>query len=417
MRPLHTALTALLGAALLAACGGATANLSLHDAPTLRAERAEWRGDKSGLVYLRRGVHATVDTAVNPRSATSTLVVHQALTRFGAPRALETVRVLGPAGAELRAIRARVLDGATETPVRPSAERLTVGEGTPDPGQPVWELDFPPLSGAQVLEVACALDVTGTLPVDARWLNAPDGPTGELLLRYDLASDAKGAFVVVGAAHRALIAEVDGDPVIALRLADLPARPETGAAYARYVTARAAPKNYVQKLAATWGQATAGYVRGLLAPSEDLREGYRAPFVSQRPGREGVAQTYLWVRDRLQAPDALSAPWDAARPLIAHIEANDLTATDKVHLLHWLLDEAGLGHQLAVARSRRYPAIAPTPPTPGAFDAALVYVPASDLWLDPACRTCAPGAVRPELSGGQAILLPATADAAPLELP
>ncbi len=412
------ALASTAAALIATACGGTAATLALHDAPTLRAERAEWRGDKDGVVYLRRYVRAIVDTAVDPSQADSRLVIHQTLTRFGPPRAVETVRVLAPAGATLDAIRARLIDGAAATPVAPTAKRLTADAPTLDPGQRTWELDFPALSGDQILEVACALTLRGTLATDARWLAAPDGPTGELLLRYDLASDAVAAFEVVGADHEALVAEVDGHPVVALRLTKLPARGDApDAAWARYVTTRAAPRHYAQPMAGSWAEATAAYLGGLVAPSEGFREGYRVPFVSRAQGRAAVDATYLWARDRLQAPDALTSPWDAGRPLIPHIERNDLTATDKVHLLHWLLDEADIPHALAVARSRRYPATPAALPTPGAFDVALVYVPEHDLWLDPACRTCPPGQVRPELSGGQALALPAGPASAPVELP
>src|SRR5690606_26615733 len=132
-------------------------------------------------------------------------------------------------------------------------------------------------------------------------------------------------------------------------------------------------------------------------------------------GKEAVAAVFTWVRDRLQREDAHTARWDAARGLVGPLEKNDLTQTDKVHLLHWLLDAAHVESVFAMARSARFPHLEPTLPTRGAFDTPLVFVPALDLWLDPACRECAPGEVRPALRGGAAILLPATAG--PVNLP
>jgi hypothetical protein len=399
----------------LGACASAPAPVAMDDPDTLRAERDEWRGARGGAVMLRRHIKTLVDTAQTQESAESHVSVHLSQVRYAGTPAAETVRFSGPPGAILRSVRARVLTSTEVTAVRTVAERRLGAKSAVDPGRVVWELDFPPLPLGGILEVVAALDVPGTVTNDARWLAVTGMATGELLLSWDLPSDAEGRLGVVGAAHRTVATEADGRRVYALYLKDLPPRGED-AAYARYVTEQAEPRGYLQRFAGTWRQATAGYEAGLVAPSEALRGGYAAPIVADDADlRARVTRAHLWVRDRIQRPDALETPWDAARPLLGPIQDNDLTGTDKVHLLHWLLDAAGVEHRLAVARTALWPRIDPAAPAPAVFDAALVWVPALDLWLDPACRTCDPGAVRLDLTGGQAIALPA--DSPPVELP
>lgn len=412
-RPLLLVLA--IASTALGACASAPTRVAMDDPDTLRAERDEWRGAHAGAVMLRRHIQTLVDTAQSQSSAESHVSIHLSQVRYTETPSVETVRFSGPPGATLASIRARVLASTEVAPVRTLAERRLVAEGTVDPGRVVWELDFPPLAPGAILEVVAALDVPGTVTNDARWLALPAMPTGELLLSWDLPGDAEGRLGVVGAAHRTVATEADGRRVYALYLKDLPPRADS-AAYARYTTVKAEPRGYTQRFAGTWRQATAAYEAGLVAPSEALRGGYAAPIVAADDDlRVRVTRAHTWVRDRIQRPDALETPWDAARPLLGPIQDNDLTGTDKVHLLHWLLDAAQVEHRLAVARTALWPRIDPNAPAPAVFDVALVWVPALDLWLDPACRTCEPGTVRLDLTGGQAIALPA--DSPPVELP
>lgn len=407
----------------IVACASAPAAVELDDPATLRAERDEWRGDRAGAVLLRHHVRATVGVASEPRDAESVISVHVVLTRYapaGAPESPETLEVLGPDGAELTSVAARVLapsvDGGAR-PVTPLATRDLGANGAVDPGQRAHALEFPALGPGEILELTAELRVPGTLTADARWLGHPTLPTAELLLGYDLPDHAVGALAVVGAPHRALDTTADGRRVLALFLKDLPPRGDGDAyAYARYVTVEARPRGFHQRFASTWRQATAGYVAGLVAPSEGLRQRYRAPFVpAQDDLRERAISAYLWVRDRLQRDDALDARWDAARPLVEPVATNDLTATDKVHALAWLLDSAEVPYRFAIARRAAWPPIDPERPAPGVFDVPLIRLDAHDLWLDPACRACEPGTVRPALRGGVALALPA--DGPPVALP
>jgi len=410
------AILAVLAAGSLFGSGCASApRVAMEDPATLRAERDEWRGDRSGSVLLRRHVRTVVDTARSPTSATAHTTVHLTLARYAGAPAAETVRFDAPPGADLTGIRARIITAGGITPTRTTAERRLNGEGSVDPGRVAFELDFAPLTGDALLEVVAELDVPGTLTNDARFLGVPDRPTGEVLLSWDVPSDAEGRIGLVGADHRTVATEADGRRVYALFAKGLPPRGEARA-YARFTLIAASPSGYDQAYAATWREASAAYVAGLVAPSAGLRGDYAAPFTPDDADlADRVRRAYVWVRDRIQRPDALEAPWDAARPLIGPVQDNDLTATDKVHLLHWLLDAASVEHRLAVARGARWPALDPAAPATAVFDAALVYVPALRQWLDPACRACEPGAVRPGLRGGQALALPA--ETPPVELP
>ena len=144
---------------------------------------------------------------------------------------------------------------------------------------------------------------------------------------------------------------------------------------------------------------------------------HREPFRAPEAGAAGARAAALWVRDRLQRDDALTARWSDGRPLPNVVTTNDLQATDKVHLLRWLLDAAGIAHRVAVVRSRTFADIDATLPFPGAFDGAAIYLPSDDLWLDPACQSCEPGEVREAYRGALGLLLPAGSGATPLRLP
>ncbi|MFT7583102.1 MAG: hypothetical protein ACI9MR_004788 [Myxococcota bacterium] len=416
VRPLLLALC-FTAAGLAAGCGSAGPSIVMHDAGTLRAERIEYRGASSDRVILRRGVHAVINTAVNPSDATSHIVIHTAVTRFSNHGAPERVAMLTPDNATLTKVTARLVSGGTATPTA-SSEVIKDADGPRvDPAQTRWELVFPPLEGDAILEVVAAFDVPGTLVTDARFLRVADAPTRELLLRYDIDSDAVGAFgVAVDRQHRPVVTEKDGRKVIALLVGDQPARGKDDQAHARYVTTRVSPKNFTRLLAATWPHVAAGYARALLTESKDLRQGYAAPFASTLSDRAQLDETYGWVRDRIQPADAMTATWENTGPLVTKIEQNTLTQTDKVHLLRWLLDEAGIPSVVGIARPNTFPATLTEIPAPGTQSVPIVYVPAYKLWLDPACQTCEAGTLRAALQGAQVITLPAT-NAGPTRLP
>jgi len=144
---------------------------------------------------------------------------------------------------------------------------------------------------------------------------------------------------------------------------------------------------------------------------------HREPFRVPEAGVAGARAAALWVRDRLQRDDALTARWSDGGPLPNRVTANDLNATDKVHLLRWILDAAGIDHRVAAVRSRGFAPMGATLPFPGAFDGAALYLPSEDLWLDPACQSCELGVVREAYRGALGLLLPAGSGAAPVRLP
>jgi len=385
-----------------AACGS-TPDLVFSDPESLAAAYDLYGAHHAGDVVLQRTIKVTVDSAVKPSDAESRFEVQVALARYTPSQAPLTVEVVTPKGAALGTVRARLqgqpIDAMT---AGPASDVVVV-----DPGQVGWRFTFAAPSAAPapreqlVLELIVGFTIDGTLASDAQWVAGPGLDT--VLLRYDLPGDTQGTFQVTGADLKPLVTTQGGRTVIALLVRS--AYQYKGPVIARYATLSASPKGYEQRYADSWAGATRDLDQRLVKASDALDEGYAAPFSPTTSGDARVAEIYTWVRDRRQRPDALASAWDAARGLKAPVETNDLTATDKVHLLHWLLREAHVPHRFAMARPVAYTPLPPgSIPVPGAFTTPLVF--AGGVWLDPACTTCAPGEVRPELSGAQALLLP-----------
>lgn len=124
-----------------------------------------------------------------------------------------------------------------------------------------------------------------------------------------------------------------------------------------------------------------------------------------------------WVRDRIQRADALKATWRDGGLLPARVTTNNLNATDKVNLLHWVLESHGITHRVAAARSGALAPLNFALPEPEAFDSVLIYLPERQLWIDPSCQTCAPGEVHSRFHGGAAMLLPYKRGERPIALP
>ncbi len=373
-----------------------------HDAATLRAEQDEWREAPADGGWVRREVLVWVDAAPTPSGATSVVRFHGVRT---APAGGELAFELpAPAGARVQAVQARAILGSGAAPMEVEAE-LGPAARAIDPGQRAVRVAGVVPAGAALVEVRVDLAVAGTLAGDARPLGAWDGPTAELFVRYDLPGDAEFGLQVVGATARPVVTEREGRKLVALLERNVPAAAAEAPVYVRYVTRRVAPKGYEQRVTpADWAGVAQRVAARLVAPSVGYRQGYAAPVVA-KDAASAVRELTEWTRDRLQREDALEARWDAGRALPALVTANDLTATDKVHLLHWLLDAAQVPHQLAVARTRRHAPIDAGLADPGVFDVALVYAEGEGLWLDPACGACEPGQVRPELRGQPALLV------------
>lgn len=402
----------VLLAAGLVACGGATSQTRLADPATLLAERDEWRGERGGPVALRLHVEAIVDTRPDPASAESALVVHVALADYRGPAATPTPIALPvPRGARLIRSDLRFV-AAPPAPTSPAAlaaePRTTPGGLDPDQDTITVTLPAPPDGG--LVEAILRFEVAGTLASDARWLGLPGLPVAEAFLQYQLASDTVGSFQTTLPNARPVVTERDGRRLIALLASNLPAITDPRAApLARYVTVKASPKGYDQSFTTDWATATRAYRTHVVEASRTLDDGYAVPYTPAGAGKDAALDALAWVLARpMRAPpaDPFDVRWDAARPLPGPISKNDLTAVDRVHLLHWILREAKLPHTFVMARAAHRPPLDPAFPAPGLFDAPLIQLSTYGLVLDPACDTCAPGEVRASLRGGQALAIP-----------
>jgi hypothetical protein len=393
-------------------CGPAPLQAAFFDADTLRAELDEWRGPKEGVVWLKRAVHVHVDTGTEAANLRSQVVLHLVRARLGAASgAAESFELGVPWQAILGSIEARIVADDGVHPAFLTSHGVGPGRGLdPESGRHLG-LVFAALEPGQILEVLVRLEHPGTLVADARPLGAPDGPTAELFLEYRMAPHVQAAFQVVGKQARPVVADTDGQRRMALYEANLP-RQEGAEPYARFVVRTANPRNYKQIHVATWADAAADLIRAWVTESVALRQSHLAPMRPAGSPEEQILEVARWVRDRVDAPDRASHDWREARPLPAALASSGLRGAEKLHLLHWLLDEISVPHLLAAGRSAAYPKLDPTFPTPGGFDVPLVYVPQMDLWIDPGCRDCEPGRVRPALAGRQALLL----SGAPMEV-
>jgi hypothetical protein len=389
----------------LAGCGTG-AGLEWAAAEDLRAERAEWRGDRSGVVHLRRHVRVEVGSAADPANATSRITILTAVARFGGHEGAtpEAVVMHVPETARLALLEARVVSPEGVTPVEASSVASEDRPTRVDPATKAWVARFDPLPAGHVLEVMGTFEIAGTLRSDARVLGAEGAPTAELFLRYEMPTHVRGDVQLPRGLTRPVVTEKDGRTVIAALLRTLPPDGERRDV-ARYVTRRAAPRNYKQAFVTDWDAVARPYEDVLVTGSLRLRQEHVAPVKPEGTGADAVRELTLWARDRIQREDAADAPWDEARNLPPLLRVNDLNATDKVHLLHWLLDDAKIPHRVAIARRARWPELAPGFAAPGTFDAPLLHVTELDLWLDPVCQECEPGQVRPDLRGRQALLL------------
>lgn len=396
-----------------AGCGHGLRPVAFYDATELRDERYQASATPPGPVWLRRAVEVRVGVARSPDNARSYLRFHGARLRFDSvdePRAEVTLTT--PAGARLLGVRARVLGHDDEREATPAEVHSEAGRDTVDPDDLRWTLVFAGITAADILEYTADFELATTLVSDARYLSAADGFTREVLIRYDVPNDAVGALQISDPAIHALARKEGGTTILAVLTRHRgPARPgQPGETVVRYVTKRASPAGYAQSFATSWAEVSTPYAAALLERGPALRENHSAPFAPSSAGLDGAREAARWVRDRLQAADALDRDWRLSQPLPTALRTNTLSGTDKVLVLHWILEAAGIDHRVAVARAAARPPLDAALPVPGAFEHALVYVPEGALWLDPACQRCEPGEVRPALAGGQALILPAAGE-------
>ncbi len=383
----------------LAACG-ATSHTRMADPETLLAERDEWRGERTGPVALRLHIEALVDTRPDPGKAESALIVHLAVATFGDAAPIP-VSFPVPAHARFASGEARFV-GATVTPATLGAVGIAEGGFDPDQGTATFTLPAPPVDG--VVEAIVRFDVPGTLASDARYLGL-DMPVGELLLRYDLPSDAVGSFQTTLPNARPVVTDKDGRRLIALFVQKLAPVATRDAPFARFVTVKASPKGFDQTFTTSWSSATEAYRRELVERGKTLSGNYEVPYRPVGSGRAQALDAYAWVRGRpMRAEPGVS--WRGARALPDVLAKNDLTAIERTQLMHWVLRESNIVHTFVIVRAGHRAPLDASFPAPGVFDTALIHLPELGLVLDPACDDCEPGQVRPALRGGQGLLLP-----------
>jgi hypothetical protein len=385
------------------------------DVATVKSQASDWRGPRQGTTYLQRRYEVQIGLATRPSQAISRLRAHVIRVNWDA-ESPAVLPIATPSGARLLSVNARVIGANGVRSVTTSRKGADANGPVPDPDQALWALTFPPVPAGEALEVIADFELPGTLATDARWLGAVDGPTGQLLIRYDVPKGAKATMQVRGASARPVLTRQDGKQVFAVFMSDVPPR-GAGSAHVRYVTLSASVRGYDQTFASTWSRMSGPYTDALVEGSSALRMNHKPPFLPQTPDLSGAQSAYTWARDRLQRSDALTARWSQGRPLPKRVTTNDLNATDKLHLLRWLLDAANIPHQVAAVRSNRFAPMDAGLPLPGAFDGGLIYLPEAKLWLDPACQACQPGEVRKSYRGALAIILPAKPGATLTKLP
>jgi len=399
MMRLTTATAATLSALAVVASGCASSQpelrpLALSPQTAVDNAVADYTGAKTSTVWLRRHIRVAVGTASDPGKARSRVEVSALAANYGAQPKQVTLLVPAPRGATLE----KLTSGSVKVTEAP--------EAAIDPLTTAFRVTGE-VAAKGTLEFVAAYDVKGTLTSDVRWLASPDTPTAEFLLSYQFPDHAVGTFNIVNAKGRPLVTKKGGTTIIALMLRNVAPASGPASGYARYATKMATLRGYKQTYAANWPTVLAPYAGEFGGRSVTLRGGTKVPPVRPKAtGVEAVKELTLWTRARIQRKDAFDGAWNGGRPLPVIVPKNDLYAVDKIHLLHWLLDAAGLKHRIVVARSKRYPAVTADLAAPGAFDQALIYSEVGGLWLDPACQTCEPGTVRTELQGQQAMMLP-----------
>ncbi len=313
MRSVAPALATLFaGACIASACGGAVSQTRLADPATLLAERDEWRGARTGPVVLRLHIEALVDTRPDPSKATSALVVHLVAAHYGTPAPIPVSfpvpRGARLAGSELRFVATGNTPTSLATPPRftPCAldNAAEAATGCIDPDQDIVALTLPAPPDGGLVEAILRFDVAGTLLSDARFMGLVGLPVGELLLRYDLATDTVGTFQTTQPNARPIVTDKDGRRLIALLATNLaPVIPSAIAPFARYVTVRASPKGYDQTFAADWTVTTAAYRAGVVDASKALAGGYEVPYRPVGSGRSQVLDALAGCADgRCEAP-------------------------------------------------------------------------------------------------------------------
>jgi hypothetical protein len=398
-------------------CAGHQPSLKIYEIDELKDALSDWRGERTGLLWLRRDAQLTLELPTNPGKSRAHLTVSGVLTRLGsaAPGAesftfLTSSRAESPRCTTRR--RGSEVSEVSEAVAQESVPTDSLPASRVDPGQRAFRLPLPALEVGEMIEVHCTSSSTGPQGSGALWLGASGAPAAESMVQVRAPETARVAMRVSGGSWRPLTLPSDGQNVLAVRAERLAAR-EGAPAHVRWALRGASPRGFDQRWLQTWSDATTREKGSLSDSQGPPRAGIALPFkVGNLTGNQAARASFIWVRDRLQPSEAARDGVAPARGLLGPIETNTLSATDKVHLLKWMLDVLKVPAQFALARPTAHPAIDGDFPTLGALQTPLLRVtlPTGESWLDPSCSSCKPGEVRSALRGGQVLLLPASPD-------
>ena len=432
--PALTLLAAAAAAALsaLAACA-TTPTLTLSAADDLRGARELADDGSAGDVWLHWQYQARIECGASSASPPSTVRLVAALTRFVASDAPVSMALCVPAKAAPPRLATQLVAPSANPPVVfPASARRSPAHPCLDPTQVAWRIEAGSPPAGHILELAATFDVPGTLDVDAQMVAAPSGRLVEGLWRFDVPAHARASLtlrnrddapVVTPQADRVVHALFAQD----LRLPSMSAPPP----HLVFSLASVSPLGATTDLATTWEAVAAPYRAGLVAPSPSLAANHAPPVVlAEASPAARLVEAFNWIRARPTRLTRPEAAWSAARPLPGPLGTNDLTDTDRVHTLAWLLRAHGLPFVFVVARPTWVVPLQASQPQPRAFTTALLAVRRADYgdegatpdtspWrlLDPGCATCPPGTLRPSLRGGSALILEAPAQLITLEPP
>lgn len=392
-------------------CAGHRPTPKVYETDELKDAVADWRGERAGLLWLRRDAQITLELPTDPGKSRGHLVVSGVLTRLGSESpGAESFTFLTSASDEPPSCKLRKrAEDPSATSLQDSVPSDTLAASRVDPGQRAFRLPLPALQVGEMVEVHCQ---SGSMPAQgsgALWLGASGAPVAESMIEVRAPESARVTMAVSGGSWRPLALPSQGQNVVAVRAERLAAR-EGSPAHVRWALRGASPRGFDQRWIQTWSDATSREQQTLSGSQDRPRAGVALPFkVTNLTGPEAARASFLWVRDRLQPSRADRDGVAPARGLLGPIETNTLSATDKVHLLKWMLDALELEAQFALGRPTAHPAVDEDFPTLGAFQTPLLRVtlPTGPHWLDPSCSACRPGQVRPALEGGQVLLLPA----------
>lgn len=144
---------------------------------------------------------------------------------------------------------------------------------------------------------------------------------------------------------------------------------------------------------------------GKAAPAPALDKLARELTSGRRDPRARALALSDWVRTRIRHTDAdLLLDGEAPRAAAAVLAQRDGTTEEIVVLLQALLAASHVDSTAALVKRGDNYAL-PAAPLAAAFDHMLVYLPALDLYLDPAAETIAAGYLPPALLGKPALLV------------